>query len=236
MMSARVVTRAEGTCDVVPHARRMIQTCSLGHMSSRVYRSPSTKCNCSFPFSCTLTDEFRKLGAAKFFLGMEIARDRERRVVALSQRAYVETVSEKTNMTKVIPKSIPMQSGLILSKQGDDVYDLPGRYAEVVGMLLYLVCCTRPDIAFAVGMLARFMAQRQKAHWDAARWVLRYLRQTSGFALKHCGTTGVELEGYSDANFAADPDYNAHCIFLQVIILTTARALAAMSSSWPEAL
>jgi hypothetical protein len=136
----------------------------------------------------------RKLGAAEYFLGMEIARDRERWVVTLSQGTFVEIVLEYTKI-KVTPKNTPMQLGSSLSKQSDDVFENPGRYAEVVGIPLYLACCTRPDIAFAVGTLARFKAQPQKAPWDAARWVLQCLRQTSGFALVEATSLGILRHG-----------------------------------------
>lgn len=54
-------------------------------------------------------------------------------------------------------------------------------YASLVGSLIFAMVCTRPDIAYSVGVLSRFMANQGKAHWEAAKWVLRYLGGTSGW-------------------------------------------------------
>lgn len=56
-------------------------------------------------------------------------------------------------------------------------------YASLVGSLIFAMVCTRPDIAYSVGVLSRFMANPGKAHWEAAKWVLRYLRGTSGYSI-----------------------------------------------------
>ena len=49
-------------------------------------------------------------------------------------------------------------------------------YASVVGSLMYDMVCTRPDIAHAVGVVSRYMANPGKEHWEAVKWLLRYLR------------------------------------------------------------
>ena len=80
-------------------------------------------------------------------------------------------------------------------------------YKELVGGLLYLVSCTRPDIAHAVGMLARFMDNPGTQHWEAAKYVLRYLKGTSNLGVTYtkCNSmqdTTPELVGYSDSDYA----------------------------------
>uniref|UniRef100_A0A3Q7H809 Reverse transcriptase Ty1/copia-type domain-containing protein n=1 Tax=Solanum lycopersicum TaxID=4081 RepID=A0A3Q7H809_SOLLC len=49
-------------------------------------------------------------------------------------------------------------------------------YASAVGSLMYAMVCTRPDIAHAVGVVSRYMANLGKEHWEAVKWLLRYLR------------------------------------------------------------
>ena len=56
-------------------------------------------------------------------------------------------------------------------------------YASAVGSLMYDMVCTRPDIAHAVGVVSRYMANPGKEHWDAVKWLLRYLRGTSSTSL-----------------------------------------------------
>nr|GEZ52046.1 retrovirus-related Pol polyprotein from transposon TNT 1-94 [Tanacetum cinerariifolium] len=49
-------------------------------------------------------------------------------------------------------------------------------YANAVGSLLYLMVCTRPDIAYAVSVVSRYLANPGKSHWEAVKWILKYLR------------------------------------------------------------
>ena len=49
-------------------------------------------------------------------------------------------------------------------------------YASALGSLMYVMVCTRPDIAHAVGVVSRFMSKLGKQHWEAVKWILRYLK------------------------------------------------------------
>ena len=67
---------------------------------------------------------------------------------------------------------------------------------------MYLATCTRPDIAYAVGTLARFCSKPNQSHWTAAKHVLRYLRGTSNFGILFGGNDTCAPVGYSDADWA----------------------------------
>ncbi|CAI7792171.1 unnamed protein product [Closterium sp. NIES-53] len=71
---------------------------------------------------------------------------------------------------------------------------------------MYLIMCTRPDLAYPLSILARFVAPRphRKEHWTAAQRVLRYLCSTSGIGLVLGGRGSVVLAGHSDASWADD--------------------------------
>ena len=56
-------------------------------------------------------------------------------------------------------------------------------YSSVVDRLMYEMVCTRPDIAHVVGVVRRYMNNPGKEHWEAVKWILRYLRGTSTDAL-----------------------------------------------------
>ncbi|CAI7812708.1 unnamed protein product [Closterium sp. NIES-54] len=69
--------------------------------------------------------------------------------------------------------------------------------------LMYLMTCTRPDLAYPLSLLARYVApgRHRKVHWDAAKWVLRYLCSTSGMGLVLGGRARVVLTGHADASW-----------------------------------
>ncbi|CAI7866043.1 unnamed protein product, partial [Closterium sp. NIES-53] len=81
-----------------------------------------------------------------------------------------------------------------------------GPYPELVGCLVYLMTCTRPDLAYPLSLLARYMApgRHRKVHWDAAKRVLRYLCSTSGMGLVLGGRGPVVLTGHADASWVDD--------------------------------
>ena len=49
-------------------------------------------------------------------------------------------------------------------------------YASTVGSLMYVMVCTRPDIAHAVGVVSRFLSNPGNEHWEGVKWILRYLK------------------------------------------------------------
>ena len=78
-------------------------------------------------------------------------------------------------------------------------------YASAIGSLMYTIVCTRLDIAHAVGVMSRFMSRPGKQHWEAVKWILRYLKGSSDTCF--CFTSSsLKLQGYVDADFADDID------------------------------
>ncbi|KAL0378491.1 UNVERIFIED_CONTAM: Copia protein [Sesamum radiatum] len=72
--------------------------------------------------------------------------------------------------------------------------------------LMYAQVCTRPDIAFAVGMLGRYQSNPGLDHWRAAKKVMRYLQGTKDYMLMYRRTENLEVVGYSDSDFAGCVD------------------------------
>ncbi|CAI7790353.1 unnamed protein product [Closterium sp. NIES-53] len=81
-----------------------------------------------------------------------------------------------------------------------------GPYPELVGFLMYLMTCTRPDLAYPLSILARYVApgRHQPEHMAAAKRVLRYLCSTSRLGLVLGGRRPVVLTGHADASWADD--------------------------------
>ena len=85
-------------------------------------------------------------------------------------------------MNEAKPMSTPLGSHFKLSKEQspkaeeerDHMSKVP--YASTIDSLMYVMVCTRPDIAHAVGVVSRFMSKPGKQHWEAIKWILRYLK------------------------------------------------------------
>ena len=70
---------------------------------------------------------------------------------------------------------------------------------------MYAMVCTRPDLAHGVGVVSRYMANPRKEHWEAVKWLLRYLTCTSSTSLCF-GKGKVALQDYMDADPGGDVD------------------------------
>ena len=112
----------------------------------------------------------KDLGHAKQILGMQITRDRKNGKLWLSQEKYVEKVLKRFNMDQAKPVSCPFQSQAKLSKKMCPTSE-EGKakmskvpYASAIGSLMYAMVCTRPDIAYAVGVASRYLANPGKEH------------------------------------------------------------------------
>lgn len=88
-------------------------------------------------------------------------------------------------------------------EEKEDMKKVP--YASAVGSLMYVMVCTRPDIADAIGTVSKYLSNPRKEHWSAVKWILRYLHGTSDVKLSF-GSDIIELLGYSDSGMAGDMD------------------------------
>ncbi|CAI7789498.1 unnamed protein product, partial [Closterium sp. NIES-53] len=105
------------------------------------------------------------------------------------------------------PQPTPLTTGHSLSAPPlDKPVELSGSYPELVGCLMYLMTCTRPDLAYPLSLLARYVApgRHRKVHWDAAKRVLRYLCSTSGMQLMLGGRGRAVLTCHTNASWVDD--------------------------------
>ena len=70
---------------------------------------------------------------------------------------------------------------------------------------MYAMLCTRPDICFIVGMVARYQSNPGQGHWTAIKNILKYLKRTKVYALVYNAAELCPL-GYTDSDFQADQD------------------------------
>lgn len=173
------------------------------HVDDVLLASPSLEALTSIKRAIGRRYDCRDLGEAKSVLGMRVSRNRPARLLYLSSPGHVKALLQAYGMTSANPAKTPMTPGVDLSPTGSEQPLGEGnKYAELVGALLYLSTATRPDIAFAVGVLTRHMASPSGRHWAAAKTVLRYLAGTPTAGLRLGG--GPDLVGACDADFAGD--------------------------------
>ncbi|EAQ84318.1 hypothetical protein CHGG_10722 [Chaetomium globosum CBS 148.51] len=134
----------------------------------------------------------------RWFLGIEIHRDRARRYIWLSQTAYIDKIAELAQSDD-LPRT-PMGLRELQPYEGIATRQSTRLYQRKVGSILYTAVITRPDVAFAVARLARFNQNPGPEHHRAADQVLRYLHVTRSLALRLGG--GDYLRVASDASFA----------------------------------
>ncbi|CAI7757561.1 unnamed protein product [Closterium sp. NIES-54] len=147
------------------------------------------------------------LGELTSYLGLRITRDRAQRTITLTQSHMVQQVLQRFGFTYSLPQSTPLPTGHSLSAPpSDESVEPSGPYPELVGCLMYLRTCTRPDLAYPLSLLARYVApgRHRKVHLDAAKRVLRYLCSTSGMGLVLGGRARVVLTGHADASWVDD--------------------------------
>jgi len=79
--------------------------------------------------------------------------------------------------------------------------------SNAIGSMMYLMVCVRPNLAHVVSTLSRFVIKPSPNHWEALKWLLKYLRGTYnvGLVYKHY-TDSVKLKGFTDSDYAGDRD------------------------------
>ena len=123
--------------------------------------------------------------------------------VTMCQQRYVNDILKRFGMSdcKATASLSDLSSRLLPSKDATKV-DAPFR--EAVGALMHLMTATRPDIAYAVGYVSRFMENPQQEHWIAVKRIFRYLQGTKSHGIRYQPSAKVNFCGYSDADWAGD--------------------------------
>ena len=159
--------------------------------------------------------KLRDLGLTSFLLGVQIDRDRPNRSISLSQRQYVLDLLQRFGFQDCSPVTTPLDPSVRLStsmapstqEEIDSMRSIP--YINAVGALAYLAIATRPDIAYAVAVLARFSQNPGPLHWKAIKHLFRYLKGTLDYRLTYSPSSSSNSDlfvTYTDADHAGNPD------------------------------
>lgn len=141
-----------------------------------------------------------------FFLSISIHWDTASRTVSIGQSHYISSVVSSflpsSRASAISPTDINFKS---LSKCSPGSPSSPPQYNQLIGSLLWISQCTRPNISFAVNKPSQFLQDPSLDHWKAGIQILRYLNATKHLCLTLDGSD-LKLVGYSDSDWAEDRD------------------------------
>lgn len=146
-----------------------------------------------------------ELGPISFILGMRIQQEQKRFLV--SQEDFIKSSLKKFNLEDIKLSCTPMEARLKLepAAEGDSLVDST-LYHGLVGTLIYLSTCSRPDITYCVGQVARFAERPNHRHLKAAHKIYSYLKKTAQYGLLFDGNNTEDfcLKLFCDADWAGE--------------------------------
>lgn len=148
--------------------------------------------------------EMSNLGKLAYYIGIEVNQIHGR--IELKQTAYAKKVLEKAGLLGCNSVKYPMEPKVQLHKDENGKAVDPTQFKSMVGGLRYLVH-TRPDLAFSVGVVSRFMERPTTLHLNAVKRILRYVQGTLNYGLVYTKARGdYLLTGFSDSDLAGNVD------------------------------
>ena len=144
------------------------------------------------------------MGELAYLLGIIIKRDRPRRLITLSQSKYVDDILHRFKLDDAAPLFIPLDPNNPLHFNPLEPVADKTTYQSMVGSLMYLMLATRPDLAYPVSKLSQYSSHPRQSHYEAAIRTLRYAKATRDVVLTYGTANSLELQGFSDADYAKD--------------------------------
>jgi Reverse transcriptase (RNA-dependent DNA polymerase) len=115
--------------------------------------------------------ELTNLGEVKYFLGIEISRNRQKQTITLNQKGYIQRLIDGFAKGLAV-KPNPCALGVRLEPNPEKASESEiHQFQQQIGSLMYLMTSTRPDLAFLIGQLARYMANPHGSHFRALQRV-----------------------------------------------------------------
>lgn len=146
------------------------------------------------------------LGDTSVFVGLQFKRNRQDCTIFLHQEAYINQLLDKFSMTDAKIANISADPhALLRPAEKDDLLCVKVPFREAIGSLMFLATVSRPDIAFAVNAVSRYLNCYNNSHWQAIKRIFRYLQGTVDLGIMYrSGGSKLQLERYSDADYASD--------------------------------
>ena len=136
------------------------------------------------------------------FLGIRVVRKSDR--IILDQSPYIQTILNKYNMKDCKVVSTPLETKLnYIGLNSEEKYDAPCR--NLIGCLMYVMVCTRPDLSAAISILSRYTNKNNIELWKCLKRVLRYLKGSINIKLTYIRKNYNHiLSGYVDSDWGGN--------------------------------
>jgi hypothetical protein len=183
--------------------------------------------------------KLHNLGPTTFQLGVEITCKRSQHTLHLLQRRYTQDLLKRYGSVDSSPVLTPMDpsvslmSAHALSMPEDKAFMHTVPYVSAVGALMYLSIATRPDIAFAMGMLCCFMANPGPKHWKAVKHLFCYLHGTINYWLTYAPNASARKPFYAYSNTDHGGNCNNRCSTSAYVVKIGSGAVSWMSRLQP---
>ena len=149
------------------------------------------------------TFQMKDLGHLTYFLGLEVHYHHQG--ISLCQHKYIQDLVQLAGLPNATPVDTPMKVNVKYRRDEGELLDDPTHYRKLVGSLIYLTI-TRPDISFVVHTVSKFMQSPRHLHLSAVKRIIRYLLGTPKHGLFFPVDSSIQLQAYSDADWAGCPD------------------------------
>ena len=149
--------------------------------------------------------KMKDIGKLTWFLGIEFNITNDS--ITMNQSKYAEKLLSKFKMDNCNPKSLPCDPGI--NKPNNSVSEvLPDAklFREIVGSLIYLMTCTRPDLCYSVSKLSQKLSKPTTADLSMSKFVLKYVKGTLDYGLTFKKINNANLIGYSDSDWGGSDD------------------------------
>ncbi|KAH9067289.1 hypothetical protein Ae201684P_021450 [Aphanomyces euteiches] len=154
----------------------------------------------------------KDMGPINYILGIRVERDREKRIMHISQPLNAKNMLMRFDLDQARPATTPLDKVLDGSDCPSDGHVRTeaerlnhANFRQCIGSLMYLMLGTRPDLAYAVQALSRYLNNPGKSHIGKMKQVMRYVAGTIDYGLVYRGTD-LNLQDYTDSDYAANPD------------------------------
>jgi hypothetical protein len=207
---------------------------ALIYVDDQVITGPNKELNAKIKQAILGRFPGEDLGEAKFYVGIRLIRDFEKKTIKLSQERHIkDAVLEFLPKGMDYPVYTPTKQTMLRDflDETSEPFSEPDKYLSLVGTLLYLAMTCRPDIAYIAGVLSRFNHKPTVNHWDGAVRALQYLNATATYGLVYgnkintsywtikqtdkygceelVNRTGTEIIAFADASGTQPPDSRA---------------------------